>query len=114
MECKHAQSLIPQYIADRLSPRELEEFIRHVEKCPECYDELETYFMLSVALKHLDESQEISYDLRTMLAEDLKEKKHRLSRGRRRIWGWIIFCGAGLLALVLAALDMAGVFTLPF
>ena len=70
--------------------------------------------MLSVALKHLDESQELSYDLRTMLAEDLKEKKHRLSRGRRRIWGWIIFCGAGLLALVLAALDMAGVFTLPF
>lgn len=114
MDCKYAQSLISKYIGDRLSPRELEEFIRHVEECPECYEELETYFMLSVALKHLDESQNLSYDLRSMLAEDLKEKKHRLSRRKRRTWGWIVFCGAGVLALVLTALDMAGIFSLPF
>ena len=114
MDCKYAQSLISKYIGDRLSPRELEEFIRHVEECPECYEELETYFMLSVALKHLDESQNLSYDLRSMLADEKKEKKHRLSRRKRRTWGWIVFCGAGVLALVLTALDMAGIFSLPF
>lgn len=114
MDCKYAQSLIPQYIAGKLAPKELEEFIRHVEECRECYDELETYFMLSVALEHLDESQGLSYDLRTMLAEDLKEKKHRLSRRKRRIIGWLIFCCLGITALVLAVLDMTGFLRLPF
>ena len=114
MDCKYAQSLVPQYIADKLAPRELEEFIRHVENCPECYDELETYFMLGAALKYLDDTQEVSYDLRTMLAEDLKEKKRRLSRRKRRTAGWIIFCAAGVLALVSAALDMAGIISLSF
>ena len=34
---------------------ELENFLEHVENCPSCYDELETYFIVHAAMQQLDE-----------------------------------------------------------
>ena len=114
MECKHAQSLIPQYLTDRLSPGELEAFIRHVEECPECYDQLETYFLLNRALKFLDEENGTSYNLKSLLVKDLKAKKHRLARRKRRQKIWVAFCALSILALLAACLDAAGVLKFPY
>ena len=112
MKCKHAQSLISRYLADQLGPGELEEFIRHVEACPECYEELETYFMLNRALKFLDEENGISYNLKSLLSRDLRAKKNRLAKRKRRQIFWVVFCGVGILALLLACMDAAGVLDL--
>ncbi len=46
MDCVRAQKLIRPYLDGKLSDRELEEFLDHVETCPACHDELEIYFSI--------------------------------------------------------------------
>ena len=104
MECKHAQSLIPQYIADRLSPRELEEFIRHVEKCPECYDELETYFIVYEVTQQLDDQAENTVlDFKTLLAQDIRKSRRYIhkKRGMQFAAGMLILMLTGALIVFL-------------
>ena len=52
MKCERALHLIDKYIDNKLSPRELREFIEHVRSCPECYDELETFYVINVGMKY--------------------------------------------------------------
>ena len=46
MNCQTAESMVNRYIEHDLSVDELEDFLEHVENCPSCYDELETYFIV--------------------------------------------------------------------
>ena len=48
MKCEEALTKIEAYINHTLNRRELEEFLEHVTSCQECYDELETYYIISV------------------------------------------------------------------
>ena len=50
MNCVDALSKIDDYIENRLSGRELEEFLEHVETCKECYDELEIHYIIKVGM----------------------------------------------------------------
>lgn len=76
MNCREAESLIQLYIDNQLSPKKLEAFISHVKKCPSCYEELETYFIIHNAVKYLDEDRHDSYNMTALLSENLKEKEH--------------------------------------
>ena len=55
MKCEEALTKIEAYIDHTLSGRELEEFLEHVKSCRECYDELETYYIISVGMRYLEE-----------------------------------------------------------
>lgn len=55
MNCQTAESMVNRYIEHDLSVDELEDFLEHVENCPSCYDELETYFIVHAAMQQLDE-----------------------------------------------------------
>ena len=46
MKCEEALTKIEAYINHTLNGRELEEFLEHVTSCQECYDELETYYII--------------------------------------------------------------------
>lgn len=48
--CQTAESMVNRYIEHDLSVNELEDFLDHVENCPSCYDELETYFIVHAAM----------------------------------------------------------------
>ena len=48
MDCRTAESMVTRFIDHSLSMNELEGFLDHIELCPSCYDELETYFILSL------------------------------------------------------------------
>ena len=50
MNCQTAESMVNRYIEHDLSVDELENFLEHVENCPSCYDELETYFIVHAAI----------------------------------------------------------------
>lgn len=86
MDCQTAQSLIQKYIARTLTMDELDAFIRHVKSCPECYDELKTYFIVSTALQHLDADQDGDLpemmDMSRLLDMDLKGREGNLRRWR--------------------------------
>ena len=73
MNCQTAASMVNRYIEHDLSVDELENFLEHVENCPSCYDELETYFIVHAAMQQLDEeSRDSSLDLRELLEEDFR------------------------------------------
>ena len=85
MNCQTAESMVNRYIEHDLSVDELEDFLEHVENCPSCYDELETYFIVHAAMQQLDEeSRDSSLDLRELLEEDIRKSKHYILKMRFR------------------------------
>lgn len=54
MDCRTAESMVTRFIDHSLSVNELEEFLDHIETCPSCYDELETYFIVHEAMQQLE------------------------------------------------------------
>ena len=100
MNCQTAESMVNRYIEHDLSVDELENFLEHVENCPSCYDELETYFIVHAAMQQLDEeSRDSTLDLRELLEEDIRRSKHYILKMRfRRARSGMGFCAliAGL------------------
>lgn len=83
MNCQTAESMVNRYIEHDLSVDELENFLEHVENCPSCYDELETYFIVHAAMQQLDEeSRDSTLDLRELLEEDIRRSKHYILKMR--------------------------------
>lgn len=78
MECYEAEELINGYINRTLKAKELEGFLDHVRRCPSCYDELETYFIVNEALNQLSEDQETALDFQMLLDQDLKKESWHL------------------------------------
>ena len=94
MNCQTAESMVNRYIEHDLSVNELEDFLDHVENCPSCYDELETYFIVHAAMRQLDEeSGDSSLDLRELLEDDIRRSKHYiLTMKFRRALSGVGFC----------------------
>ena len=90
MNCQTAESMVNRYIEHDLSVNELEDFLDHVENCPSCYDELETYFIVHAAMRQLDEeSGDSSLDLRELLEDDIRRSKHYILKMKfnyNRLW----------------------------
>lgn len=106
MNCKECQGLVSEYLSGQLRGKQLEHFIAHVRSCPACYDELETYFIITLANRILESEEDASFDIKGLLARDLAEKEQGLHRKRRRRAGFV------LLLLILLAVDI--VLTLHF
>ena len=94
MNCQTAESMVNRYIEHDLSVNELEDFLDHVENCPSCYDELETYFIVHAAMRQLDEeSGDSSLDLRELLEDDIHRSKHYILKMKfRRALSGVGFC----------------------
>lgn len=100
MNCQTAESMVNRYIEHDLSVDELEEFLKHVENCPSCYDELETYFIVHAAMQQLDEkSGDSTLNFRERLEEDIRRSRLYILRMKfRRALSGVGFCAliAGL------------------
>ena len=71
MKCEDSLTKIEAYIHNKMSYRELEDFLEHVKECPDCYDELETYYTITVGMKYLEEERLEAYNIPQMLREAL-------------------------------------------
>ena len=80
MKCEEALTKIEAYINHTLNGRELEEFLEHVTSCQECYDELETYYIISVGMRYLEEENLESYNIPKMLQEDLHTRERQCEK----------------------------------
>lgn len=74
MKCEEALQKIDDYINNNLSYKDLEDFLTHIQTCPDCYDELEIYYTISAGMKYLEEEQLESYNIPQMLKTDLKKR----------------------------------------
>ena len=111
-ECRETVALIPAFLSDSLSERELQRFLQHVRSCPQCYKELETNYMVERTVTYLNEDvpADTSFDLTPLLEQELEQKTKRLVFDRRvRVVRSVILMFT-LVLLILFLLDLTGLF----
>lgn len=82
MNCRTAESMLNSYISHSLSAEEVEEFLDHIESCSSCYDELETYYIVHKAMKHLDDDNDDSevMDFQHLMEQEVKSSRKYVRR----------------------------------
>ena len=80
MNCEEAHQNFTAFLTDRMNVDNTDEFIRHVENCTECRDELEVYYMAMAATGELSEEELESYDLTHLLSDKMEERKAYVKR----------------------------------
>ncbi|MBP9999932.1 MAG: zf-HC2 domain-containing protein [Clostridiales bacterium] len=99
MDCRVAENLVDNYIDGTLRGKELESFLKHIENCPSCYEELETYYIVHEATKQLDEEEDhLNFDMMGLLEEDIRERKIEIGRER-----WLNYFSFGISGVVIIA-----------
>lgn len=76
MKCQDAQHKIQAFIDDELTGELLNNFIRHIDNCHSCYEEMETSYLLKEALSRLENGE--TFDLRGELNQKLNNMRECL------------------------------------
>lgn len=76
--CKEAEKMVMLYIEGQLCEEELRSFVAHVKECPDCREELETYYIVYKGLRQLDEREGQSMNIIEALNEELENSGHYL------------------------------------
>lgn len=110
MECSVAEGMVSRYINRTLSPEELEKFLDHVESCPSCREELETYFIVHKVTRQLEGDSSAVLDFKKLLAEDIRTSRHHILRQKiRRFFnglGWLLLIGLLVAFLVFVIMEI--------
>ena len=98
MDCVAAEEMVIRYISHDLSVQEMEDFLNHIEKCPSCYEELQTYFIVNEALDQLADGGETETDFRRLLENDIRKSRRTIFLKRLKhsliASGTILACAA--------------------
>ena len=78
LTCKEATKMVVPYIHRQLRDKELRRFISHIKECPDCREELETYYIVYKGLMQLDEREELPMNIIEALNEDFADSEHYL------------------------------------
>ena len=88
LDCRTEESMVNRYIDHTLNVDELEEFLDHVESCPSCYDELETYFIVHEVTQQLDEQENGTVlDFKDLLTQDIRRARRYIHKKRAMKFG---------------------------
>ena len=83
MTCLEAQSNIMAFIDGKLSDAEVVDFVRHMQSCKNCSEELEIYYTLIVGMRKLDNNEDLPQNFKTLLDEDLDKAKGKVQKAKR-------------------------------
>ncbi|MBQ8198638.1 MAG: zf-HC2 domain-containing protein [Lachnospiraceae bacterium] len=97
MDCKQIQRLIPAFLRDELKGRELMRFLRHMDTCEECKEELTIQYLSSEGISRLEEGK--TFDLDRELTEYMVRAANGIKRRRNYILGFLTFEAAAILIL---------------
>lgn len=76
IDCRTSEQLMNDFVENKLVGEHLWQFLTHVERCPECFEELETRFLIAEALNRLENGESI--DLRKELKNKIKGAKRAM------------------------------------
>ena len=62
MNCLEAQGLVMKYINNELSGPQLENFLKHIDRCPDCREDLEIYYILTTGMNQFDNDYVDTYN----------------------------------------------------
>jgi|GEM_PF-1844997 hypothetical protein len=78
MTCNKVQNMITPFINNKLSIKEMDEFLQHIDSCANCSEELEFYYTLLTAMKQLDEDKNLSTNFKNDLATKINRAEDRI------------------------------------
>ena len=111
--CREIISMIPDYLEGRLSGHQLEHFLEHIRSCPDCYEELETNYMVGKTIDYLDrKEQSASFDFKPMLENDMEKQEESIIRKRKIRQLQLVILAFTLLLLLFLVLDLTGIFSI--
>ena len=77
MTCREAERLVMPYINGSITDEELKEFLKHIETCEDCREELEIYFTVDVGIRQLDQETG-TYNIKGALETALELSRQRV------------------------------------
>ena len=78
LTCKEAAKMVIPYIDKQMCDDDLRRFVSHIKECPDCREELETYYIVYKGLMQLDEKEELSMNIIEALNEDMHVSEQHL------------------------------------
>ena len=81
MTCKDVEKLIPIFIKDELTYRELEQFIDHIENCPNCKEEMSIQFLVTEGMVRLEDGSAFDLNLELRNLMEVSKAKIRVHKG---------------------------------
>ena len=81
MTCKDVEKLIPIFIKDELNYRELEQFIDHIENCPDCKEEMSIQFLVTEGMVRLEDGSAFDLNLELRNLMEVSKAKIRVHKG---------------------------------
>ena len=104
-----ADSMVNDFIENRLNIEETKLYIEHISKCRECYEDLELVYMIGNTLRYLDEEEDASADLQKMLKTYIQKKasKVKIYDMHMKVYKYIIL--AVVIIVIIMLLDFTGV-----
>ena len=73
LNCKDYEKMIPDFLADKLDAKTAEKFIGHIEKCPECMEEVSIQYLITEGMNRLEEGN--TFELQKELGKLIEENK---------------------------------------
>lgn len=81
MNCKEAEKSIAGFVENKLDDDTMEDFITHVQECPECMEELSIQYLVAIGMSRLEEDG--TFDLGGELQKRLTTYQNRIRRRKR-------------------------------
>lgn len=103
MNCKDTDRMIPLFLTNQLSNKDMDKFLCHVNTCDECREELTIQYLVMIGSSVLEEGK--SFDLRKDLNLLLTEEKKKVNR-------WRVLYGFSYVAEVITIVSMAIILTM--
>ena len=101
MDCKEAEKKIPYFLRDELDGNRLEEFLEHVETCPECKEELSIQFLVTEGLERLENGN--NFNLQKELIVKLDDAQYRVGI-HRMLWYILVSLETAVALAIIIAL----------
>ena len=60
MTCKQAVKQIPDFVSGKMSGKQLECFMEHIDSCSECKEELSIQYLIHAGLEDMDRREKIT------------------------------------------------------
>ena len=84
MNCQNAQSMVLNFINNKLDKEETKEFIEHIRSCKDCWEELEIYYVMLIGLKQLDKGEELAADFKEKLQNEVDSRYLEIEKNSKR------------------------------
>ena len=87
MVCEEARKLNKDFIEGSLESKKLAEYIKHIESCRNCYEELDITYIVTLGLDGIENDTISSFNFTSIIAKRIEEAKLyiRLKKNRRII-----------------------------